>query len=131
VDLTLTREKYLYLVEGGNMAKKQQEIHEVESIPWTAIQGNPGAYEKVLNVDPKTRSVTRLLKFEPGTRTNEILRHDFYEEIFVLGGTLIDTGQNLELEKGYYGYRHPGMEHGPYYSPDGMVTFEVRNYEKE
>lgn len=113
------------------MAKKQQEIHEVESIPWTEIQGNPGAYEKVLNVDPKTGSVTRLLKFEPGTRTNEILRHDFYEEIFVLGGTLIDTGQNLELEKGYYGYRHPGMEHGPYYSPDGMVTFEVRNYEKE
>jgi hypothetical protein len=35
------------------------------------------------------------------------------------------------LKAGYYGYRHPGMEHGPYYSPDGMMTFEVRNYEKE
>lgn len=113
------------------MAKKQQEIHETESIPWTPVEGNEGVYEKVLNVDPDKGSVTRLLKFEPGTRTSEVLTHDFYEEIWLLEGTLIDTTQNLTLEKGYYGYRHPDMEHGPYYSPDGMITFEIRNYEKE
>lgn len=113
------------------MAKKQQEIHETESIPWTPVEGNEGVYEKVLNVDPDTGSVTRLLKFEPGTRTSEVLTHDFYEEIWLLEGTLIDTTQNLTLGKGYYGYRHPDMEHGPYYSPDGMITFEIRNYEKE
>jgi len=113
------------------MAKKEQEIHETDSIPWTPVEGQEGIFEKVLNVDPETGSVTRFLKFEPGTRTQEVLIHDFYEEILLVEGTLIDTRKNLELKAGYYGYRHPGMEHGPYYIPDGVITFEVRNYEKE
>ena len=112
------------------MAKRQQEIHETEGIPWKAVEGYPGVYEKVLNEDPETGSVTRLLRYDPGTEYNEVLRHDFYEEIYVLSGTLIDVGKNLTLRAGYYGYRHPGMEHGPYRSPDGMMTLEMRNYEK-
>jgi hypothetical protein len=64
-------------------------------------------------------------------RINKVARHDFIEEILIIEGTLIDEGQNLELKAGYYGYRHPGMEHGPYYSPDGVITFELRDYEKE
>lgn len=112
------------------MAKKEQEIHETASIPWLPVAGYPGIYEKILNQEPETGSVTRLLRYEPGTVFNEVLKHDFYEEIYVLSGTLIDMGKNLTLKAGYYGYRHPGMEHGPYSSPDGMVTFEIRNYEK-
>ena len=110
------------------MAKKEQEIHETESIPWEPVEGYPGVYEKVLNKDPETGSVSRLLKYEPGTVTNDVLQHDFYEEIYVLSGTLIDMGKNLTLKAGYYGYRRPGMVHGPYSSPDGMMTFEIRNY---
>jgi len=68
------------------MAKKEQEIHETESIPWTPIEGYPGVFEKVLNKDPDAGSVTRLLKYEPGTEFNEVLKHDFYEEIYVLSG---------------------------------------------
>ena len=112
------------------MAKKQQEIHETESIPWKVVSGYPGVSEKVLNQDPETGSVTRLLKYKPGTEFNEVLNHDFYEEIYVLSGTLIDLGNNLTLKAGYYGYRHPGMKHGPYRSPDGMMTLEIRNYKK-
>lgn len=112
------------------MAKKQQEIHETESIPWKAVEGYPGVYEKVLNEDPGTGSVTRLLRYDPGTVFDEVLRHDFYEELYVLSGTLIDTRKNLALKAGYYGYRHPRMEHGPYSSPDGMMTLEIRTYEK-
>ena len=112
------------------MAKEQQEIHETESIPWKAIEGYPGVYEKVLNEDPETGSVTRLLRYEPGTVFNEVLRHDFCEEIYILSGTLVDLGKNLTLKAGYYGYRRPGMEHGPYSSPDGMMTLEMRTYEK-
>ena len=111
------------------MPKKQQEIHETESIPWTPVQGIPGMFEKVLNVDPDKGSVSRLLKFEPGTRTHEVLVHDFVEEIYIIEGRVFDTGQNLELKAGYYGYRHPGMKHGPYYSPDGALQVEIRNYE--
>ena len=113
------------------MAKKQQEIHETEGIPWTPVEGQKGIFEKVLNVDPETGSVTRFLKFEPGTRTQEVLIHDFYEEVLMVEGTLIDTRKNLELKAGYYGYRHPGMEHGPYYCPERVITFEIRNYEKK
>ena len=112
------------------MAKKQQEIHETESISWTPIEGSPGIYEKILNKDPEAGSVTRLLKFDPGVRTTDVLVHDFVEEIWVIEGELIDTRQNLELKKNYYGYRHPGMEHGPYYTKNGATTFEIRNYGK-
>jgi anti-sigma factor ChrR (cupin superfamily) len=113
------------------MAKKEQEIHETDSIPWKPVPGCPGVFEKVLNEDPETGSVTRLLKYEPGTRTNEILVHDFFEEIYVVEGSFVDTRTNLTFKKGYYGYRHPGMVHGPYYSEEGFITFEVRNYEKK
>jgi hypothetical protein len=112
------------------MAKKQQEIHETESVPWTPVEGSPGIHEKILNEDPETGSVTRLLKFDPGVRTTDVLVHDFVEEIWVIEGELIDTRQNLELKKNYYGYRHPGMEHGPYYTKNGAITFEIRNYGK-
>ena len=66
------------------MPKKQQEIHETESIPWIPVEGIPGMFEKVLNVDPDTGSVSRLLRFEPGTRTKEVLVHDFIEEIYII-----------------------------------------------
>jgi anti-sigma factor ChrR (cupin superfamily) len=112
------------------MAKKEQEIHETASIAWEPVAGSPGIFEKVLNVDPETNSVTRLLKYEPGTGTNDILTHDFHEEILVLEGSFVDTRSGAVFGKGYYGYRHPGMVHGPYYSEGGMMTFEIRNYEK-
>ncbi len=112
------------------MAKVEQEIHETKNIPWRPVAGYPGVSEKILNQDPETGSVTRLLKYEPGTVFSEVLSHDFYEEIYVLSGTLIDKGKNLTLKAGYYGYRHPGMKHGPYSSPDGMMTLEMRNYLK-
>jgi len=112
------------------MAKKQMEIHETQSIAWIPVEGSPGICEKILNKDPETGSVTRLLRFDPGTSTTEVLVHDFVEEIWVIEGGLTDTRQNLELKKNSYGYRHPGMEHGPYYTKDGAITFEIRNYGK-
>ncbi|MEM2958563.1 MAG: hypothetical protein QW261_09730 [Candidatus Jordarchaeaceae archaeon] len=59
--------------------------------PWSPLPGYLGIFEKVQNYEPDTGSVTRLLKYEPGTRTTEILKHDFYEEIYVVEGNFIDT----------------------------------------
>lgn len=112
------------------MAKKQQEIHEVDSIPWTPIDGTPGGYEKILNIDPETGSVTRLLRLEPGTETKHVLRHEFYEELFVVDGSSVDLSKNIKIESGYYGYRHPGMEHGPWRTEEGQITFEVHEHKK-
>ena len=112
------------------MAKSEQEIHETDTIKWAPVAGSQGVFEKVLNVDQETGSVTRFLKYEPGARTTEVLVHDFVEEILVVEGAFVDTRSNATFEKGYYGYRLPGMVHGPYYSEGGMMTFEIRNYEK-
>lgn len=112
------------------MAKTQQEIHEVESLAWKPVEGSPGVYEKILNRDPETNSVTRLLRYDPGFVVNEIFKHDFFEEVYIVSGSMIDLRKNLTLKAGYYGYRHPGMEHGPYSSPEGIVTLEIRTYEK-
>ena len=110
--------------------KKQQEMHETDSIPWKPIKDYPGAYEKILNYDPETGSVTRLFKYDGGTVTQGTLSHDFIEEAYILDGSLIDLSTNLEIKPGYYGYRHPGMKHGPYSCPNGVLSLEIRNYEK-
>ena len=76
------------------------------------------------------RGIPVSMKYDPGTEFNEVLKHDFYEEIYVLSGTLIDLGKNLKLKESYYGYRHPGMDHWHYISPDGMMTLEIGEYRK-
>ena len=112
------------------MSKKQQEIHETDSLPWIPVEGMEGAVQKILNVNPESGSISRLLKFSPGAHSTEKFVHDFYEEVYIIEGSVMDTTLNLTFHKGYYGYRHPGMIHGPYYSPNGALQFEVRNFEK-
>lgn len=113
------------------MAKAELELHGTEGIPWRHAEGYPeGVSEKILNRDPETGSYTRLLKFEPGATTTETMTHDHYEEVYVIKGELIDLVQNLTCKEGFYGYRHPGMKHGPYTSPTGCITFEIKTYEK-
>ena len=111
------------------MPRPETELHDTASIPWQHVAGYPeGVTEKILSRDPETGSYTRLLKFEPGTVTTETLSHDHYEEVYVLEGSLIDLAQNLTSPKGFYGYRHPGMKHGPFSAPDGCITLEIKTY---
>lgn len=96
---------------------------------WRPVEGDTlGIKEKILSVDPNTKSYTRLLKFTPGIRTSETLVHDFWEEVFILEGELIDLKKNQTFCQGFYACRPPGMTHGPYSIPRGCVTFEIRYY---
>jgi len=63
---------------------------------------------------------------EPGVETSETLSHDVWEEIYVLEGTYIDKGKNITLKPGMYGCRPPGMKHGPYSFPEGVLCLEMR-----
>ncbi|MGO8718124.1 MAG: cupin domain-containing protein [Acidobacteriaceae bacterium] len=112
------------------MAKAELEFFDHDrNINWRQVEGGPqGIIEKILSLDPVTGSYTRLLKFPPGTRTSETLVHDFWEEVYILKGSLSDIAKKETYIEGMYACRPPGMKHGPYNIPDGCTTLEIRTY---
>jgi len=116
------------------LPKEEMEFFDVEKIAWKPLGQTPGyqnvtgVYEKILSIDKDTGSYTRMLKFEPGVETSETLQHDFWEEVFILKGGLIDKAKQQTFAEGMYACRPPGMKHGPYSSPIGCITLETRYY---
>jgi ChrR Cupin-like domain len=109
------------------------EFCRPDGIPWTAVVGSAlagaggtGVREKVLSRDQITGDVTRLLQFAPGTETSEAIAHDFWEEVWILEGSLEDLALRRTFDAGMYACRPPGMCHGPYRSPAGALLFETR-----
>lgn len=117
------------------MAKPETEFWDpfADQDSWTPVPGVQGLSERVLGTDEKTGTYTRLLRFEPGCDTTPmgVQRHDFYEEVLIYSGALHDLTLDKTFGPGQYAYRHPGMAHGPWQTPDGCVTFEVRTYEQQ
>jgi hypothetical protein len=58
--------------------------------------------------------------------TTETISHDFWEEVFIVDGSLMDLGLRQTFSAGMYACRPPGMLHGPYRSPSGALLFETR-----
>ena len=108
--------------------KVEREFFDPEQqIGWQPVEGYPdGIYERVLSRDPESGDYTRLLYFSPGIETTERLVHDFWEEVYIAQGYLLDKTLNQKFPAGMYACRPPGMEHGPYSTPEGCVTFEIR-----
>ncbi|WP_426979414.1 cupin domain-containing protein [Pseudarthrobacter sp. O4] len=114
------------------MAKPEIEFTATSSVEFTPC--NPhinGLMEAVLARDDTNDSVTRILKFEPGTDTSPIgvLTHDFWEEVFIFEGSFVDQRLNRTFNAGDWAVRPPGMEHGPWISEHGAKMFEVRYYQ--
>ena len=117
------------------MPKAEHEFFDTDELPWEPVAPGSGAAgagvtQKILSVDKDTGDCTRLLKFAPGVETNEVITHDFCEEVIILEGELHDKRLNKTFTKGMYACRQPGMLHGPYATPQGCVTFEIRYYPK-
>ncbi|MEW6425660.1 MAG: cupin domain-containing protein [Bacillota bacterium] len=114
------------------MAKPELEFFDPDlNLGWRQVEGaQAGIIEKILSRDPETGSYTRLLKFPPGMTTNEVLVHDFWEEVYILKGSLIDLNKKETYTEGMYACRPPGMKHGPYSIPFGCTTLEMRYYVK-
>lgn len=109
------------------MPKPEIEFSLLEDVKWKPVKEHPtGIEQKILSEDPETKNSTRLLRFKPGVETKEILRHDFWEEVYILRGGLIDLRKEDTYVKGAYACRPPGMKHGPYRAPVGCVTLEIR-----
>lgn len=111
--------------------KPQSDFHGTVDIPWTEIAATsssasgPGVTEKILSFDadyPEYK--TRLIKMEPGFRGAKTLTHDFWEEVYILQGSMIDELNDMVYKEGYYCCRQPGMRHGPFNSPNGCLAIE-------
>lgn len=96
---------------------------------WEEVEeGSDGIYEMVMYRDDDG-SHTRFLRMEPGASFDERLEHDFYEELYILEGGIIDTTLDEAFTAGMYACRTPGMPHGPYEAPVGFLSMEFRYYE--
>ena len=118
--------------------KPQSDLHSVEGIPWTEIPATAsgakgsGIVEKILSSDPDNPDYcTRLFKMDKDFRTDKVISHPYWEEVWVLKGTLIDEGNKVTAKEGDYCCRHPGMSHGPFYCPEEFVAFEVHYMPKD
>lgn len=102
---------------------------EAASFPFVPVPGGAdGLTERTLASDPSTGIATRMLRFAPGTDTSEagVLRHDFWEEVYILEGEMRDLTLDQTFGAGTYACRPPGMFPGPWRSTEGCITFEVR-----
>jgi hypothetical protein len=112
------------------MAKAEREFFPVAEVAWTPAQGGVGSgvFERILAHDPDTGVVTRMLRFDAGTDTSAAGSqvHPFWEEVYILEGSLHDLTLDQTFEQGTYACRPPGMRHGPWVAPQGCLTFEVR-----
>lgn len=97
-------------------------------VPWREIAETPGLREKILAKDPQTGDYTRLLQFSPGADTSSAgtMRHDFWEEVWIVDGAIHDLRLQRTFRSGMYACRPPGMAHGPWLSVDGATTLEMR-----
>jgi hypothetical protein len=111
--------------------KEEREFFAASELPWEPIRGLPGQFERILAGDSNSADQSRMLRIEPGTVTPETIVHDFWEEVWILEGSLRDLRLDETFTAGMYACRPPGMPHGPWESPDGCTTFEVRYSDAE
>ncbi|NNG01177.1 MAG: hypothetical protein HKM93_17430 [Desulfobacteraceae bacterium] len=108
------------------MAKPELEFFDPEYLPWVQVEGQqPGQCEKILSLDPETSDCTRLKRSLPGTVTTQTYVHDWWEEVYVLKGELHDLLNDKIYGEGSYCCRPPGMKHGPFEIPRGVVCLEI------
>lgn len=111
------------------MSKPEFEFFPVDTVPFTACEGAVSDLtERVLARDDEGGVASRILCFAPGTDTspNGALVHDFWEEVYILTGSITDLRLGETFTAGMFACRPPGMEHGPWTTDEGCTTFEVR-----
>jgi hypothetical protein len=112
------------------MPKPEREFFPVTEVEWTEVPlGVPGLYERILAPEgPGSPAASRILRFDPGTDTTSagVQMHDFWEEVYILEGYLHDLTLDEVFPAGTYACRPPGMPHGPWKTPEGCLTVEVR-----
>jgi hypothetical protein len=106
--------------------KQEHEFFATADIPWT--EDGPGIAQRVLSQDPVDGTLTRLARWAPGTVSGaEVIRHEYFEEVYLLEGSLTDLSLGQTFATGDYASRPPGMPHGPYQTDEGCTMLEIRH----
>ncbi len=114
------------------MIKEHLEFFTLDlSSGWRTPRGYPESItEKIisggLNEEAKTGTRTRLLRFQPGARTTEPFEHEYWEEVFLVSGTLEVGGRVFRPYT--YACRPPHTPHGPFFSEEGCLLLETHFY---
>lgn len=105
---------------------------------WEPVHGGaPGVEQKMLSgaldEDAKTGVRTRLIRFRPGTVAPNVFVHDYWEEVYLIAGTLVNGcdahgAGGTAFDAPAYACRPPGTDHGPFTSAGGCVFFEIQYY---
>ena len=112
---------------------------EIES-DWELAPGaGPGIEMKMLSgyldEDKKFGVRTRLIRFLPGSFNTEVFVHDYWEEVYMIKGSITlgnDEGENKKIttQSPAYACRPPGTNHGPFKSDEGCLFLEIQYYNK-
>ena len=105
---------------------------------WELAPGaGPGIEMKMLSgsldEDKKTGVRTRLIRFLPGSFNTEVFVHDYWEEVYMIRGS-ITLGNDLlgniktTTQSPAYACRPPGTNHGPFRSDEGCMFLEIQYY---
>jgi hypothetical protein len=106
--------------------KEELEFHDPSDRPWEEVDGVTGLFERIIAGDRNSPNHSRMLRFEAGCITPETLTHEFWEEVWILEGSIHDLRLEETFSAGMYACRPPGMPHGPWRTVEGCTTFEVR-----
>jgi hypothetical protein len=110
------------------VAKPELEFFDPGTLPWHPVAGEPGVSQRVLAEDPATGLLTRLVRWDPGLNTSSggAVRHEYWEEVLILSGSLHDLTLDQTFGAGYYACRPPGMVNGPWQTAAGCIMLETR-----
>ncbi|WP_078429839.1 cupin [Alkalihalobacterium alkalinitrilicum] len=113
-------------------AKPELEFLDYKKFESQPIEPVKGLSQRIIAKIPGSEVATRILEFEPGTDTspNGVQIHDFWEELYIIEGSIIDLELDEEFTSGMVACRPPGMRHGPWKAPNGCKIYEVRYYAK-
>lgn len=87
----------------------------------------PGIQQKIiagaLDESGRIGTRSRILRFDPGAFTTQPFEHEYWEEVFLISGTLTVNG--VDFKPWTYACRPPHVRHGPFRSETGCLLFEV------
>jgi hypothetical protein len=112
--------------------KPHLEFFRVGEDGWSEIA--PGVRQKILagGLDEGNGRgfLNRLVRWHPGATIDNVIVHEFYEEVLVVSGELLvaKQGDRTRFESfpaPSFACRPPGAPHGPFRAgPEGCVLFE-------
>jgi hypothetical protein len=112
--------------------KEHLEFFSVDlSKGWSVPPGYPPGIEQkilagALDEDGRRGNRTRLLRFKPGAFTTAPFEHEYFEEVYLVSGSLKVGGDTFKPNT--YACRPPHVPHGPFKSDEGCLLFEIHYF---